>query len=360
MSFNPKISQIIYGSYVKIDRLSQITYETFSNTSIAEATELNIFIDLYSTLHPIFSEHYRVNIDEYSSITSGIINMCGHYRTFFKRLGVKTKFFLVFSYNTCDINRKFIAGYNESFFRKSQIKMFNELAENNFDMLNIICPYLPDIFFVKSEKNYESSVIIANIIETLNDGNPNLIISRDIYPLQLCALYPYTSYLYPKKSREYGDVSIMIPLNEKSNFRESFWNLYSFSKQNQFKSENLYNISPLNFPLVASLNGFLPREITTLYNIHTTKYILNIITNGLDIKISELSNENIYNDEIVDNLNLSIINSRLKALDINFALSYYKIDNESKYNFINTYDIGAINHINSKYFSNNPLDINKL
>ena len=117
-SYTVDLAAIIYGSYVKMDRMQKIVFETFSNTSIAEATHLNIFIDLYSTLHPIFSEHFRVNIENYTDVTSGIINMCAHYRKFFRGLGVHTSFYLIYSDNTCDFNRKFVAGYNETFLRK--------------------------------------------------------------------------------------------------------------------------------------------------------------------------------------------------------------------------------------------------
>jgi len=352
------LSAIIYGSYVKMDRLQQIVFDTFSNTSIAEATHLNIFIDLYSTLHPIFSEHYRVNIENYTDVTSGIINMCAHYRKFFKGLGVHTTFYLIYSDNTCEFNRKFVAGYNDRFYRKSQIKMFRDIIDNNLDLLSILCPYLPDIHFIKSINNWESSIIIANIIETLNNGCPNLIISKDLYPLQLCALYPWTSYLYPCKQKGGIDSSIMVPLNEKYNFRDEFWKLYIKDKPGELKTD-LSLISPLNVSLLGAINGFNHRDIKLLYNIATAKKIIYGITNGDDIKI------NIYqltNDERISKIiNIQQVESRLKVLDVCFGLPYYKQDPESTgYKFINIEDSGAINKINSKYFEKNPLELQKI
>ncbi len=145
------IEDKIIGSYVKYDRLSKITYDTYGGSSIASATELNVFIDLYSIMHSIFSESGQTIIDNYTSITSSIINMVGHYRAFFRKMNVRTKFFLIFSYNTCDINRKFLAEYNEVFLKKSEIKTFRKIADDNFNLMNILCPYLTDIFFIKSE-----------------------------------------------------------------------------------------------------------------------------------------------------------------------------------------------------------------
>ena len=61
-----KVESLLYANFVKYDRLEEIVFNTFSNTSIASATELNIFIDLYSVLHSIYSEHYRTQITKYT------------------------------------------------------------------------------------------------------------------------------------------------------------------------------------------------------------------------------------------------------------------------------------------------------
>lgn len=353
------VESIIYGSFVKKTKLETLTLNAFSNTSIASATELNIFIDLYSVLKSIFSEHHRTQINNYTDITSGIINMCSHYRSFFKTLSVRTKFFIVFSFNTCDINRKFVADYNSDFLRKSQIPLFNKLAMDNFDLLNILCPYLPDIFFIKSVRNYESAVIIANLIETLNDGNPNLIISKDLYPLQLCSLYPYTSYLYPIKKRSNGqsiDDSIMISISEKPSFRYEFWNLVSLIRK--FDPNKVYDLSPINFPLFSAINRFPERNILSSANINTTRNIIYSMVGSNDIKIVP---EQLYHNDSLNNLAPSIIESRLKALDVQFMLPFYKSDPESSaINLDNLQDDATVNMINSKFFQSNPLDLSKL
>lgn len=351
------VENIIYGSFVKYDRLQQQVFNTFSNTSIAAATELNIFIDLYSVLKSLFSEHYRTDISDYTAMTSGVINMCSHYRAFFRRLSVNTKFYLVFSFNTCDINRKFIAGYNEEFLRKSQIKIFNDLAMTNFELLELLCPYLPDIFFIKSPRNYESSIIIANLIEMINDGNPNLIISKDIYPLQLCYLYPYTSYLYPIKRRGGIDESVMIPIFEKNSFRYEFWDL--ISKIRKFDLNSIVDISPVNFPLFSALNRFPERHITGITNVVSVRNIVQKIVGNENIKIVP---QQLYEDEeISSKIQVSLIESRLKALDIQYILPYYKNDPESKsIQLQNLRDDAAVNMINAKFFSHNIIDLNKL
>ena len=349
---------ILYQGFVKYDRLSRITFETFSETSIANATDLNIFIDLYSIMHAIFSEHNRTVIKDYTAITSCIINMCGHYRDFFKRLQVKTKFYLIFSFNTCDINRKFVAGYNETFNRKTtQIKEFIEVAANNFELLDLLCPYLPDIFFVKSARNYESSVIISHIIDTLHDGHPNLIISKDLYPIQLCSMHPYTSYLKPIKYMG-EDNSIMIPICEKYSYRESFWKVVGGLRKIDY--EKFMCISPVNFPLLMALHKFPERDINTItVNITEAIKIIYNIVESEDIKIIP---SQLYSDDFsVRNIPVAKVESLCNVLDVSFMKQYYSMDPESKsIKFTNIRDDAALRNIDAKFFSNNPIDFSKL
>ena len=57
-------SQIIYGAYVKKAKLRELVYNTYGNSSIADATKLNIYIDLTSILHALYSEHNRIIIEK--------------------------------------------------------------------------------------------------------------------------------------------------------------------------------------------------------------------------------------------------------------------------------------------------------
>ena len=353
------VEQIIYRSFVKYDRLQNIVYETFSNTSIANATELNIFIDLYSIMHAIFSEKNRVIINNYTDITSCVINMCAHYRAFFRRIGVKTKFFLIFSFNICDINRKFVAGYNESFYRKiTTVDIFRETAMNNFELLDLLCPYLPDIFFIKSIRNFESAVIIASLIDKLNSPIPNLIISKDIYPMQLCALYPNTSFLRPLKISA-GDSSVMVPINEKPNFRNEFWQIIGHFR-NYININQLIDISPINLPLFSALTKMPERDINkTICNYQIANKIIKDIVGTENIKV--IPKQLYDNQYIVDKLPISKIEALYNAYDIEYMKTYYNIDPESKsIKLINLQDDAAVNHINSKFLANNPIDLSKL
>lgn len=348
------VDNLIYGSFVKMKRLEKIVYETYSNSSIQNATTINVFVDLYSVLKSIFSEHYRTEITENTAITSCIINLCSHYRKYFKTLSVHTNFYLIASYNTCDINRKFVAKYNEVFKAKSEIKLFSEFANTNFDLLNLLCPYLPDIYFIRSYRNFESSVIIADLIEKINDGNPIMILSKDLYPLQLTAIYPNTSYLYPIKRRGGIDESLMVPINEKYDYVDKFWELVSSIRT--VRKDVLLPIQPINFSMLMALNRFPERNIEAILNITGASKILSSIRDGNEVFISDFES-----DSELSKLPVNIIDARLKVLDVRYMLPIYRNDPESiAYNLMNLRDDGTINQINAKFFADNPIDLQNL
>lgn len=355
-NYTASVKQIIYRSFVKYDRLQPLIYETFSNSSISECTSLDIYIDLYSVLKPLFSEHSRTKIEEYTEVTTEIINMCAHYRYFFRKLSVATRFFLVWSYNTSEINRKFVSEYNSTFLTKSQVKIFREFVNNNLDLMEILVPYLPDIFLVRSIKDYESAVIISSLIDKNN--TPSLIITHDIYPIQVAVYNRNTAILYPKKYNG-RDESLMIPINEKSNFRHEFWRLLKDTNIIKVKEEFFQVLSPLNFTLFSAFNGMVCRNIKPMYSVVQSAKLIYYLTQGQDIKILP---EQLYNDEnIVNTVPVSMIEARYNAMDINYIKPYYIQDPEFlSLKFDNLRDDNAVNHINSKFFANNPIDVNKL
>lgn len=351
-----RLDQAIYGSFVKTTRLDNIVYNAFSNTSIAAATELNVFIDIYSVIHSLFSEHYRIEYVNYTDITSCLINMCAHYRSYFRRLQVNTTFFLVFSTNCCEINRKFVSSYNELFLNKTRVPESKKIVNDNLRLLTALCPYLPDIHFINSTESFESSVIIANLIETLNDGKPNLIISRDIYPIQLSYLYPNTTYLYPRKKKNIGDVSVLIPVFEKPTFRDEFWSLITDIRG--IKGEALRKLSPVNYSLVCAMTYFSDRNIKGLYNVSQAAKLISSIVGNEDIKI-DISQLN--RPEITSQFNVPLIEARYNTIDVPFMMPYYRNTPECKnIKLLNLRDDAVINQINAKYFTNNPIDLMKL
>ena len=351
------LAQVIYGGYVKLDRLKDLVFQTYGNSSIEYATKLNIFIDLTSILHPLYSEHNRIVSDYITDLSAGIINMCAHYRSYFRTLSVDTKFYLINSYNCADLNRKFIANYNAEFMRKVQVTNTKKLIDGNIDLLRVLCPYLPGIYLIESMEQYETAVIIAHLIEIINDGNPNLVISHDLYPLQLVALYPYTSYLYPKKSPGGVDASWMLPINEKPGFREQFWT--NVAKIRKINVQPLLEISPLNYALFSAMTKCPERTLNGICAPITAKNFISTLVGSQDINVN--ASQFMNNTELASKFTVAEIAARYNAVDIQYALPFYKASPEAmNIKFLDLKDDAAVNRITSKYYQNNPIDLMRL
>lgn len=351
------LSAAIYGSYTKKERLAKLVYDTYSDSSIQNATELNIFVDINSVIHSLYSENNRIQYNNITDLSSGIINLCAHYRSYFRTIYVNTKFFLINSLNICDINRKIVPEYNGAFYAKTQITKTSKLIENNMSLIKILAPYLPGIYYIESPQNFEASVIIADLIERFGTNIPNLIISRDLYPLQLTALYPYTSYLRPKYSFK-DDISWMLPINEKFCFREQFWN--TISQERRFvQNSKLLSISPVNFALFLALTKVPERNLAGITNASkAADFILELVgTENIKVNSSQFLN----NEKLVASYQVALIDARYKVLDVEYMLPFYRNSPESKsIEFLDLEDAPTVNRISAKYYANNPLSLDKL
>lgn len=363
--YTRNVNQYIGTSYTRLNTLRELVYNTYGNSSIQDATKLNIFIDLFSVVRGLYSEHHRIIIDNITDISAGIINLCAHYRGFFRnQLGVDTRIFLINSTNTCDINRKFVGTYNSEFIRKMEAAQTVRMIDNNMKLLKILCPYLPAVYYIDSPQQFEVSVIIAHLIERLNDNNPNLIISHDMYPLQLCSQYRWTSYLYPRKGRDANgeliDTSWMLPVNDKPNFKEYFWNEYCKLRMGTQKGfESLCRIDPINYPLLISICSFPERKLTHIASQPMAiKFIYDLVSSER-VKIDH--NMFLNDPELADKYPIAMIDARYKAMDVQYMLPFYRSSPESSaIQLLDLDDPAAVNNIAAKYYANNPLDLQKL
>ena len=63
------------------------------------------------------------------------------------------------------------------------------MIQFNIDLLNLMCKYLPDIYFIKG--TFETGVIMYDLIlrnEKKSHSIPHLILTKDIYNYQLVRL----------------------------------------------------------------------------------------------------------------------------------------------------------------------------
>ena len=346
---------ILTSNFIRYNRLNELIRYGFQGS---KATHVHLYIDLYGMIKSLFSDSLRTDISDYTAMTSTIVNMCGHYRAFFRSIGVDTTIFLIFSYNCPDINTKFVSSYNKTFRNKINNKMIREMVELNNELLTVLCPYLPDIHFLRTD--FESSVLIEFLIrkfESEGQRNTNIIISKDFYPSQITSLHDDTAMLRPKKMNGEDISTIIVPRNH-YDYIMTFWDSFCSMNGISIDSRKLYMLHPNNMTLLAAMSRYPERNITSLVSIpRASVQIYNVIA-GNPVKISPTS----IQDQLQNiNLPVTTVEGRYRALDIIFQLMYFEQSVESKMiHFENLSDVGTINNICAKYFTENPIDLQKL
>lgn len=343
--------QIIFGSCVKYDRLSDIIYKAYANST---CTEVNLFIDLNSMLKYAFT----VNAIRSSNmeIAASILNACAHYRAFFRSIGVETNIYLIYGLNCPSTNNQFVKGYNHKFI-ELWIKRpdLNKFIQDNLPILEIITQYIPNIYFFDI-KNAEVSSMIDHILCTIpwKENVENIIISRDVLMLQLIPLFYNLSVIRPSKSKG-EDKSFIVN-------RSNLWE--SFAKYRKIKQpEKNINIAFFQNVLTA---GVPERGMYSIFSVNKMiKMIDTAVTNGL------LPDRKFYTQNTISSALLAMdipLNSiefemRYKAINPRFQSRYVlglEAPSARKMRFINLEDVTELKRIIEQYFPNDPIDLDRL
>lgn len=352
----PTIEDICRRYYIRYSRLKGAIPYAFANNDPREG--INIFIDLYGLYHTIYSRTFRTQITDYVSFTSQMVNLCSHYRGFFKYIGVPTKIFLISSFNTPSYIKNFLPEYNKTMDEKRNNKLISEMMNFNFELLDILCPYLPDIFFLQTE--FESTVLMYEIMN--REVRPNLIISTDLYPLQLCTVVPNTAFMTPiwirNENGETEDISPICPPYSHPEHELSFTYTIRRKSGKTFSEGMRGSVIASNYVLLQALNQCKDRDLPILYNSRTAAKMINEVPGMEGQKVFPQDLQYLFegNKETFD-----LILRRFRALDFGFQNVIFKESLEYKtLHYENLSDPDAVNLINSKYFQNNPLDLLRL
>lgn len=351
------IESIVFTNAVKKDRMRELINYAFVGS---KATKINVYIDLYPIIRSMYADSYQVVVDDYIGLSAYLINLCGHYRSFFKYFyRVDTVFYLVMGKNCPGINNQLVPNYNAVMNNRLMGPIrsaMDEISNTNIGILNILCPYLPDIHFINTE--YETGVVMGYLIKhQLDKSIPNLVISKDIYPLQLVAEYPNTYYIRPYKDEYTKDVSPIIKSIQTEEDADKFWKYY-FSSKNVKRDNTL--IHPINISTVMAFSGLPERSIKSRINLQTT---LGMIAQLIGNSPTECSIDSIYN---AYDLNSKVIEietiNRYHAINIPYQVeAFYENSVEAKtMRLENKHDDAAVRMISSKYFVNTPINLERL
>lgn len=353
---NISVEQLIFSNYVRYDRLKDIVNSAFNGSN---ATKLNIYIDLYSILKPIYNDGVR--IENYNIITSMIINMCAHYRDFFKtRYATKTEFYIIYSENCPYINNQFCKDYNyNNFICITNNKFMHNVIAQNIILLDELCKYLPDIHFIQT--TFESGVLIEDlIIRELNSNTehgPHMIISKDKYLYQLAALSMKNVIILRPKKYNKDDISYYI----------NGYNLIdTVIKERKIKYRPFINLNPGLLSLLYTLTN-CDRNFKLVINTSAALKVIETMISNMLIPNSSITDiNNLYDSiekvcpKIVNHIDKASFINRFKAIDINIQHMIFTESIERNYSITNLYDPESVKIINNKYFTKNPLDLNRL
>lgn len=347
-------NMLIYSYYVKYDKLLELINTEYRNSG---ATSIDIFVDAYSIIKS-FGQG-TISNDTKLSLAAGIINLCAHYRGFLmSRYSTTSRFFIIWSNYSCKYNTYFIQNYSKE--NRNNInhpEVMNNVIYNNMEILNKLVPFIPDIHYI--DTIFEFGVRVKEIIDKDHEyvNTPKLIITKDLYNLQLLSLPQDVRILRPMKYKG-EDISYII---NKNNFMHT---LFNSRKCNYIEN----NISPGLISTIFALNRLPERSIRNIYS-------LDVVVRMLSLMIQDRVIINDYNSDIhyildkvneyhksKKRLNKEEIVLRFKAIDLLFQYGIYNSNKEKNMymGIVNLYNPEEVKSLNSTLFKDTPLDLMNL
>lgn len=349
------IEQVFYGRFVTYEALSRIVRKEFVGS---RDSKVNIYIDLFQLLTP---PHGPTRINDFFIISSCVLNYCAHLRVFFRRrFRTECRIILVSSEGMYSKSKLQIPTYNNYY--NTRIKNSGDYANivlDNMNVLNVLCPYLPEIYF--KHCNMDAAAVIKYMIDNIfNDGHPNIVISSSQLMYQLPVSVKDTHTIVIRPARFFSE--------DKS---------YSYNAFNCLSSY-LYDVKknmcllPLNPDLVSFamiLCGIPKLSIKSIVN---TNIAIKILANTyLGTEHDWRSLYNTYSSYYMTGpgkrpkkkiLTSAEFKSRFMAIDLMYkALVYDGMAESKERNFlIRKDDPDTVKKINDNYFKTNPINLQDL
>jgi hypothetical protein len=177
--------------------------------------------------------------------------------------------------------------------------------------------------------------------------DPNIILSSDLYPIQLVNEFYNTVFLRPIKTGGEDGSVITLPKGYEG-FDDMFWAVVSRSRAKIGKSASTGKVSACNFVCLEALNSFPERNIKTLLNVSTASKFISEVTNGTDIQVN-LDMLYQLNAELANRVPMANVLPRARALDVHYQSLLFKDSLELKVlHYENLEDPNALQMINSK------------
>jgi hypothetical protein len=358
----PNVADVIYGSYIRYDRLYEMTKFAFYGKTDSES--VNIFIDVYSIVRSIYKRGSNVKINYSYAIASCIINLAIHLRAYFDtRHHVSSKIYII--YGGARPLEAFVNYYqynSKNMIMEDSNNYLTELILDNMEVVSILCPYLHDIFCIVNRSN-EFSVIASNLIdiESSKSKTPNIIYSKDALAYQLVAFKPYTFLYRPKKKLSLDNSWVVT--------KSTLYNAYRYGELEISKQFDTV-LDVKMFSLFQAISGLRTRNMNSLKNANSAIRFLesavqdNIFTNGYNANSILFTQTNSI-ERLLEGTNIPVyeVLNRFAAIDLPYQTMLYQASPRSREvhaSLINLYNPQEVRDINDKYFHDYPLDLNRV
>ncbi len=352
------IEQLISGSFIRYEVLYSLIMNSYRGSN---CTEINLFIDLNSATKQLYSiDNWSYRRRNRYEMAATIINMCAHYREFFRRLGVKTNIYLIYGLNCPKINENLVKDYNGKFINAYiKKKDINELIAENLKIVEYISQNIPGVYFFNCGMN-EVSAMIHHLINTLRRPDvENIIISKDILMLQLIPEFN-VRVLRPLKMKQNGNTVDGSFITDNNNLWEQFCVKY--------RKVSIPDI-PIGTNFISNVLAMSRVPERGLYAKLSISNVFKII--GLGLSNRYINNETLYTQSSINTVlealdidcNKDELDLRYRAISAHYQAAYVLLNENPEFKRLRLVDLQNINELRmivSQYFSDIPIDLDKL
>lgn len=201
---------VIYGYCVKYTRLARLINANFIGST---ATTIDIFVDVRDICSRVlsFMRMKQMQPNNRFFIAGGIINLCAHYREFFRsRYNTTSRFWLI---DAESVNNHTMIYKDYTLSPLNDDDICPNIIAENIMILNTITPYLPDITMINAN-GFDIGVNVLDIVskeQVFGNDNPRIILSKDRSALQIADSIVNTFVLRPIKKAS-NDESVLYGL----------------------------------------------------------------------------------------------------------------------------------------------------
>ena len=343
--------------------LLKIRYHDYDSTIddknfINKDSKINVFISFESIMNMIstvkdLDNRLLLKRDFPTILESEMLNICAHYKKFFRSNNLDTKVYLYMTDLSSDnfkefkYNNEYRSFYINKFLNNPFYALFgNKLNETVIPRVKTISDFIPNVYVVTS-KNIDGS-LIPLIIANNDPERKNFIVTTDKFETQYMFMDNFTVH-YIK--RGFNGTTIL-----------PFFKIYMMDifKATPDEIELYKNIT--FYSLLLSVLGDKLRCIDSIKGVGIktiTKYIINGIN---DNKItSETDNLKLILDIIPDDIR-ELCENNFKC--INIYQKYNELTDKDKFDIINQlndrFDNDSLIKLNNEYYTNYPLMLPEL